>query len=98
MAFTGASRKCPGLVISVPYGRAVTMLWCAGLKFVARLFEGRGPARAPEGSVVVRHQATGSELRFENEDDARRFLERHCCEPRAYDVSVEDESAGDRAA
>jgi hypothetical protein len=76
----------------------VTLFWCAGLRFVSRLFEGRGPARVREGSVLVRHQATGSELRFDSEDDARRFLERHCCEPPAYAVSVEHESADDRAA
>jgi hypothetical protein len=75
------------------------MLWCAGLKFVARLFEGRGPGNVREGSVLVRHLATGSALRFDTEDDARRFLERHCCEPRAYEVScVDDEGADDRAA
>ena len=77
----------------------MTIPWCAGLKFVARLFEGRGPERATDGSIVVRHQATGSALRFETEHDARRFLERHCCEPQAYEMTcVDDEGAGDRAA
>jgi hypothetical protein len=38
-------------------------------------------------------------LRFEAEYEARRFLERHCCEPQAYEViCVDDEGAGDRAA
>jgi hypothetical protein len=77
----------------------VTLLWCAGLRLVARLFEGCGPDRAVDGSIVVRHQVTGSALRFESEYDAHRFLERYCCEPRAYELALAaEEGAGDRAA
>jgi hypothetical protein len=76
----------------------MTLLWCSGVRFVARLLEGRESGRGREGATVVRHQVSGWELRFDSEKDARRFLQRHCCEPSAFEITNADEHACSRAA
>ena len=76
----------------------MTLLWCSGVRFVARLLEGREPARGRDRATVVRHQVSGWALRFDNEQDARRFLQRHCCEPSAFEIANADDHARSRAA
>ena len=76
----------------------MTMLWCSGVRFVARLLEGQRPARGRDRAAVVRHQVSGWELRFDTEAEARRFLERHCCEPSAFEIANADEHARGEAA
>jgi hypothetical protein len=75
----------------------MTMLWCSGVRFVARLLE-REPGRGRDTATVVRHQVSGWTLRFDTETEARRFLERHCCEPSAFEIANADEHARCRAA
>ena len=75
----------------------MTMLWCSGLRFVARLLDRRdGGGR--DDATVVRHQVSGWELRFDNEKEARRFLQRHCCEPSAFEITRADDQARTQAA
>jgi hypothetical protein len=76
----------------------MTMLWCSGVRFVARLLEGREPGRDRPEATVVRHQVSGWALQFDSENEARRFLERHCCEPSAFEIASAEEHARDRAA
>ena len=76
----------------------MTMLWCSGVRFVARLLPGREPGRGRDGAAVVRHQVTGWSLRFDSEAEARRFLQHHCCEPSAFEIANADEHARSRAA
>jgi hypothetical protein len=74
----------------------VTVLWCSGVRFVARLFDLRPFDRGRATPTVVRHRVTGWELEFEHASDAERFLRRHCCEPAAFAVGPaagEDRSA-----
>jgi hypothetical protein len=66
----------------------VTLLWCSGLRLVARLLDRRAGDRAREEPTVVRHPASGWSLRFESEPAARQFLDRYCCEPAAFAVTV----------
>jgi hypothetical protein len=80
----------------VSYGRDVTVLWCSGVRFVARLLDRRPFDRDRRAATIVRHRVTGSELEFDRESDAQRFLRRHCCEPAAYAIApagAEDRSA-----
>jgi hypothetical protein len=62
------------------------MFWCSGLRLVARLLDRRAGERGRDGVTTVRHQDTGWSLSFASEPAARRFLERYCCEPAAFDV------------
>jgi hypothetical protein len=62
---------------------------CSGVRFVARLLEGRAPGRERE-ATVVRHQVTGHAWRFATEREARRYLQRYCCEPEAFALAVAD--------
>ena len=73
----------------------VTLLRC-----VVRLVDW-WPGRARDETAVVRHQATGSyvaaghqpvsDIRaavgFESAEQARRYVEAHCCEPAAFEVT-----------
>jgi hypothetical protein len=76
----------------------MTLLWCPGVRFVARLLERREPGRDRDEATVVRHQVSGWELRFDSEQEARRFLQRYCCEPSAYEIANADEHARTQAA
>jgi hypothetical protein len=98
-AFTVPSRKRRDFGGIVPYRRGVTMSWCPGMRLVVRLLEGRVAGRGRDEATVVRHQATGCDLRFESEQEARRFLQRYCCEPPAFEIAcADDEGARSRAA
>jgi hypothetical protein len=76
----------------------MTLLWCSGVRFVARLLDRREPERDRDDATVVRHPVSGWELRFDHEEEARRFLQRHCCEPSAFEITSADEHARTQAA
>ena len=76
----------------------MTMLWCSGVRFVARLLERREPGRGRDEATVVRHLVSGWALRFDSEEEARRFLRRYCCEPSAFEIANTEEDARGRAA
>ena len=76
----------------------MTMLWCSGVRFVARLLEKREAGRDRGEATVVRHPVSGWALRFDSEQEARRFLQRHCCEPSAFEIASADGDARGQAA
>ena len=76
----------------------MTLLWCPGVRLVARLFERREPTRGGDEATVVRHPVSGWALRFDSEQEARRFLQHHCCEPAAFEIANADEHARTQAA
>jgi len=76
----------------------MTLQWCPGVRLVARLLERRDPGRGRDEATVVRHQVSGWALRFDSEQDARRFLEHHCCEPSAFEMANADDHARTQAA
>jgi hypothetical protein len=69
------------------------MIWCSGLRLVARLLDRRTADRGQERPTRVHHHATGWSLRFDTESEARRFLDRYCCEPSAFEVTVASDDA-----
>jgi hypothetical protein len=87
--FTSPLRKSRVPGGAVPYRRDVTVL-CSGVRFVARLLEGRAPGRGRE-ATVVRHHDTGNAWRFDTEREARRYLQRYCCEPSAFELAYADD-------
>jgi hypothetical protein len=69
------------------------MIWCSGLRLVARLLDRRPADRGGHQPTLVHHRVTGWSLRFDTGPEAQRFLDRYCCEPSAFEVTV----AGDEA-
>ena len=76
----------------------MTILWCSGVRLVARLLDRRTADRGREEATLVRHPVSGWAMCFESEPAARRFLERHCCEPSAFEVGLDRDDEARRTA